>query len=206
MIFEVCERVKEKLKEENIRLEYSSLLNQTSQFVFRQESEDIAIIIPRKINMSEIEAIWTLAHEYGHYLVRNDKVVNEYYMSRLDVERLCWEKGKLFLKELDFPITEARNTYDGFAESCLDTYKADIENYKHKNARNEKARLFINMFAVLSNGFATITNGIIIAYILLTTINMEGKIGAFLGLAISVNIVALVLRYALKGMNKSDDF
>lgn len=127
-LYEINDRIREHLENAGIRIEYSSILDESNQFIFRQKDDDRAIIVPRKTVYSKIEANWVLAHEYGHYLIQQEMESKAYSLNRLQKERLAWEKGKVFLTELHLPLTEGSNTYETFAERKLATYKTQQEN------------------------------------------------------------------------------
>ncbi len=204
MNFEIDEKIKNKLINENIRLEYTSLLNITNQFIFRQENNDYVIIVPRKSSFSHIECIWSLAHEYGHYLIRINKEIDEFSMEQLEIEKLSWQKGKIFLKELDLPTNEKMDTYDAFAERCLDTYKLAINNSKDKikiikESGNKKTshHLLVN-FNEICKGTSTLVIGIIIGYALLMAFGKEMVLYPIFIVAITMNFITKMLQHLLE--------
>jgi len=203
MIFQICEQIQNKLTEANIRLEYSSLLNATGQFTFRQEGDDYSIIVPREIHISNIKATWSIAHEYGHYIIRIDDAINEYRLSVLEKEELAWQKGKMLLDELALPIVEEKDTYDGFAEICLDSYKQDkyFSPSPSKGCQNLiffKWQFVLSFFVSGCRSFSIILNGLIIAYILLGVVGISDEIKVLLPVAINFTIVSKVLQAAFE--------
>ena len=199
MSFEVDKRIVKKFEGENLRLEYSSLLNQTNQFIFRQESDDYSIIVPRKPRYSENECIWSLVHEFGHYLVRTDKEIDEFSMEQQEIEKLSWQRGKALLIELDLPASEGVDTYEAFAERCIDSYKIAV------NSSQDKVRLskekgngnaifaFLGCFAEISKGISSLFIGAVLGYALLMAFEQENAMQSLFILAIFIKILQITL-------------